>query len=92
MSGVVKLKGQPPRRLEIVECQQFQKYTDRFSLPMGGMDWVHTVTEVASERVVTFEASVKGPTSFILGPIMKRILDRALPPTVEKLVAIAEER
>lgn len=92
MCGVVKLKKQPERPFKIMECVPLQKYTDRFFLPLGGkMDWVHTITEVEGGRVVTFEVSVLGPTSFILGPIMKNILGRELPPTVEKLVALAEK-
>ena len=92
MSGVVRLKGQPERRFEIVESVPYHRYTDRFFLPLGGkMDWVHTITEVEGGYEVTFDISVKGPTSFLLGPIMKHILSRELPPTVEKLIAIAQE-
>ncbi len=92
MCGVVKLKKQPERSFEIVACVPLQKYTDRFFLPLGGkMDWVHTITEVEGGYEVTFEVSAMGPTSFILGPIMRNILGRELPPTVEKLVAIAEQ-
>jgi hypothetical protein len=90
--GTVKLKGQPQRSFEIRECVPWQKYTDRFFLPLGGkMDWVHSITEVEGGRVVTFEVSAFGPTSLILGPIMKSILQRELPPTVEKLVTLAEQ-
>lgn len=92
MVGVVKLKGQPERPFEIVECVPQQKYTDRFFLPLGGkMDWVHTITAVEGGHEVTFHVSASGPTSLLLGPIMKNILSRELPPTVEKLVAIAEK-
>jgi hypothetical protein len=92
MSGMVKLKGQPPRRFEILECLPLQRYTDRFFLPMGGkMDWVHRITEGEGGRQVIFEVSVLGPTAFLLGPIMKSILNRELPPTVEKLIALAEK-
>jgi hypothetical protein len=40
---------------------------------------------------VTFDMNVTGPTSFILALIMKKILGRELPPTVAKLVAVAEQ-
>jgi len=92
MVGGVKLKGQPERKYEIRECVPLKKYTDRFFLPMGGkMDWVHSIKEVEGGYEVTFDISASGPTSFLLGPIMKNILGRELPPTVEKLVAIAEK-
>ncbi|WP_331744666.1 SRPBCC family protein [Kitasatospora sp. NBC_01300] len=90
-SGTVKLKGQPERRFEILECEPPTRYTDRYFLPMGGrMDWIHAVSETATGCDVTFDIHVNGPTSFILRPVMKRILGRALPPTVDKLVAVAE--
>jgi hypothetical protein len=91
-TGTMKLKGQPARRFEIIECEPVSRYTDRFFLPMGGkMDWVHSVRETPDGAEVGFEISVTGPTTFILGPIMKKILARELPPTVDKLVALAEQ-
>jgi len=91
--GAVKLKGQPERKFEILDCTPMTRYTDRFFLPMGGkMDWIHTINELGDgSREVTFDVSVSGPTSFILGPIMKKVLKSALPPTVDKLVAVAEQ-
>jgi hypothetical protein len=90
-TGVAKLKDQPERRFEILQCIPSRTYTDRFFLPMGGkMDWRHAISEADNEREVTFEVSVSGPTSMLLRPIMKRILQRHLPPTVDKLIALAE--
>ncbi len=89
-TGTVKLKGQPARRFSIIECDPPRRYTDRFFLPAGGrMDWVHTLTEVDGGCEVTFAVHVSGPSALILRPILKRILGRALPPTVDKLLALA---
>ncbi|MGO4456570.1 SRPBCC family protein [Streptomyces sp. M-16] len=88
--GTVKLKGQPERRFEILERETPVRYTDRYFLPMGGkMDWVHAVRAVDGGCDITFDISVSGPTRFLLAPITKKILGRALPPTVEKLAAVA---
>ncbi len=90
--GRVKVKGQPERDWEIVECVRPQRYTDRFFLPLRGtMDWAHTITPTASGCEVTFDITVAGPTAPVLRPIMRAILARALPPTVDKLVAVAEQ-
>jgi hypothetical protein len=90
-TGVVKLKGQPERRFEVLDCVPLQAYTDRFFLPMGSrMDWNHSVRDVDGEREVTFDITVSGPTSPILGLVLKRILGRELPPAVDKLIALAE--
>jgi hypothetical protein len=51
-AGIVKLRGQPERRLRL--------------------------------------CSVTGPTSPVLAPVLRRILQRELPPTLDKLVALAE--
>jgi uncharacterized protein YndB with AHSA1/START domain len=90
--GIVKLRGQPERRFEVVDAAPPRAYTDRFFLPVGGkMDWAHTISEVDGERAVTFDVSVTGPTSLILASVLKRILRRELPATLDKLIALAEE-
>lgn len=67
-------------------------YTDRFFLPLGGkMDWKHTMRETEGGLEVAFEVEVSGPTALILAPVMKGILRRELPPTVDKLVPLAEK-
>jgi hypothetical protein len=48
------------------------------------------VSEADGERAVTFDVSVTGPTSPILAPVLRRILRRELPPTFDKLIALAE--
>ena len=64
---------------------------DRFFLPMGGkMDWIHTLRRTDEGTEVGFDVSVSGPTAFFLGPIMRKILAKDLPPTVDKLVLLAE--
>jgi Na+/melibiose symporter-like transporter len=58
-AGIVKLRGQPERRFEVVQCEPPQAYTDRFFLPLGAkMDWAHTISEVDGEPAVTFDISV----------------------------------
>lgn len=90
-TGTVKLKGQPERKFEVLHCEPLQAYTDRFFLPTGGkMDWAHTIREVDHEREVTFDVSVIGPTSPLLGLVLRKILRRELPPTVDKLIGLAE--
>jgi hypothetical protein len=91
VTGVAKLKGQPERRFEVIHCVRLQAYTDRFFLPIGGqMDWAHSIRDIDGEHAVTFDVSVTGPLWPVLWLIMKRILRRELPPTVDKLVALAE--
>ena len=89
--GIVKLRGQPERRFEVVQCVPPRAYTDRFFLPLGAkIDWAHTISEADGEHAVTFDVSVTGPTSPLLAPVLRRILRRELPPTVDKLIALAE--
>lgn len=91
--GSVKLKGQPERTREIIECVHLQRYTDRFYRPLGGrMDWPHSIEATDDGCEVTFDVSVGGPTAIILRPIMRAILPRELPPTVDKLVTVAVAR
>lgn len=91
-TGEVKLKEQPARRFLITRCDPMKGYTDRFFLPLGGkMDWKHTMRETEGGLEVTVEVEVSGPTALILAPVMKGILRRELPPTVDKLVSLAEK-
>ena len=90
-TGSVTLKGQPPRKFEILECEPLKLYTDRFHLPLGGrMDWVHRIEQSGDAATVTFDVSCGGPTALLLAPIMKKILARTLPSTVDKLLKVAE--
>jgi hypothetical protein len=61
---------------------------------MGGkMDWHHSIKELGDgKREVTFDIEASGPTVFMLGPIMKGILEEEIPATVDKLVQIAEQQ
>jgi hypothetical protein len=55
------------------------------------MDWHHTIEETEGGRQVSFKIEVSGPSALILAPIMRNILQDELPPTVDKLVSLAEE-
>lgn len=91
-TGEVKLEGQPTREFLITRCEPMEGYTDRFFLPLGGkMDWRHSIRETEGGREVSFKVEVSGPTALILAPVMKGILREDLPPTVDKLVFLAEE-
>ena len=90
--GEVKLEGQPERQFLITYCEPLEGYTDRFFLPLyGRMDWHHTIEETEGGRQVSFKIEVSGPSALILAPIMRNILQDELPPTVDKLVSLAEE-
>ena len=91
-TGEVKLEGQPPREFLITHCEPLEGYTDRFFLPFHGkMDWHHTIKETGGGREVAFRIEVSGPAALILAPIMRNILQDGLPPSVDKLVSLAEE-
>jgi len=88
----VKLNGQPARKFLITYCEPLEGYTDRFFLPFyGRMDRHHTISETRGGREVTFRIEVSGPTALILAPIMRNILQDDLPPSVDKLLTLAEE-
>jgi hypothetical protein len=91
-TGEVKLRGQPPRKFLIIHCEPLEGYTDRFYLPFyGKMDWHHTIKETGGGREVAFRIEVSGPAALILAPIMRSILRDGLPPSVDKLVSLAED-
>jgi hypothetical protein len=90
--GEVKLEGQTARKFLITHCEPLQGYTDRYFLPFyGKMDWHHTIKETGGIRKVTFNIEVSGPSALILALIMRNILRDSLPPSIDKLVSLAEE-
>lgn len=90
-TGEVKVRGQAPRRFKITEFEPYRVYTDEFYLPARArMVWRHLLNETRDGVQVTFRVEVAGPTAFLLQPVMKRLLERELPPTVEKFIAVAE--
>lgn len=93
VTGELKLKDQPVRKFEIIEYSEEAYYTERFFLPMGGiMDWYHSIEKINSyENEVTFKITVSGPTAILLFPIMKIILKKAIPETVDKFILCAEK-
>lgn len=91
-TGEVKLEGQPARKFLITYCERLGGYTDRFFLPFyGKTDWHHTIRETGGGREVTFKIEISGPSALILAPIMRSILQDGLPPTVDRLIFLAEE-
>ena len=56
------------------------------------MDWYHTLTKTPEGIAVKWDVQVHGPTAFILAPIMKSILKKALPDVVERFIQLAEEK
>jgi hypothetical protein len=93
VSGEAKLRDQPSRKFEIIQCQPPRRSTDRFFLPMDTtMDWHHSIDERGQgERRVTFRVVVTGPASLVLAPVLRHILHEELPPTVDKLIELAEQ-
>jgi hypothetical protein len=90
-TGTIQLKGQPPRKFVILDAKEPFTYTDRFLLPLKGkMDWKHTIIDDGDSRSISFDIAVHGPTTFLLGPIMKLVLKKELPATIHKLAQIAE--
>jgi len=52
--GVVRLKDQPERRLEITDCVSPRRFTERVFLPLGAnMDWRHSIDEAEDGYEVT---------------------------------------
>jgi hypothetical protein len=55
------------------------------------MDWHHSVEERGpNQRQVTFRVVASGPSSLVLAPVLRRILQGELPQTVDKLINLAE--
>ena len=92
-TGEVKLEGQLARKFLITYCEPPEGYTDRFFLPFYvKMDWHHTIRETGGGREVTFRIEVSGPSALILAPTMRNFLRDDLPPSVDKLFSLAENR
>lgn len=89
--GEVKLHDQPARRFELIQVEAPSRYTDRFFLPARAhIDFAHRVDATPTGSQVTFVVEVSGPSSLPLSLFLRSKLDKELPITVDKLVALAE--
>lgn len=90
-TGEIKVKDQAPRKYEVIEFEENKLLTQRFFLPFWNkMDWRHTLVQTPAGVEVTYIVEVSGPSSFILAPIMKSILEAEIPATVDKFIEVAE--
>lgn len=91
--GRVQVTGQGARSYEVIAVEPNRAYTDRIALPLGShSDWRHTITDNGDgTRTVTFRVDTTGPVSLASAVVLDQVLSDELPPTVDRLVDLAEE-
>jgi len=90
--GVLKPAGGLKTKFVMIECTNFQSFTDRSFLPLCNMDFVHTMTETKDGLQVTHKVVMTGFMTFLFSRVIGSKIKVGLPITVDKLIELAEKK
>ena len=88
--GVLKPKGGPESKIELIEVTPGQSFTVRCKLPLCEMTFSHHLAETASFTTATHSVSFTGPLSPLFGFLIGRGIRTTLPETLGGLKRAAE--
>ena len=90
--GVLKPKGGPESKIELVEVTPDESFTVRCKLPLCEMTFSHELAESASITTATHSVSFTGLLSPVFGFLIGRGIRKTLPDTLGGLKHAAEQR
>jgi hypothetical protein len=90
--GMLKPRGGPQSRIELVEVTPGKSFTVRSKLPLCEMVFGHELIQAGSLTTATHSVSFAGPLSAIFGFLIGRGIRKTLPVTLEGLKKAAEAR
>ncbi len=91
-TGILKPKGSPKTKFEMIECTKFKSFTDRSYLPLCKMDFIHSITETHDGLVLTHKVLMTGFMTFLFSKVIGSKIKIGLPIAVNKLIEIAEKK
>lgn len=90
--GYLKPKGGPKTKFTLSNCEPLRSFSDRSSLPLAKMDFIHTMEDTLEGVKVTHRIVISG----LLGPLFAKVIgekmSQGLPAAMQNLVALAEKR
>lgn len=90
---VLKPKGGPKVRLEIVECKVLESYTDLTRFPLAHMYGHHEMKVLESGNLhLKTTMRLRGPLTFLWRKLVAQNIVNALPQDTANLIRIAKEK
>lgn len=90
--GLLRPRGGPKSTFELVELTKEKSFTSRSSLPLGKMDFIHSMEESNGELVLKHRIEISGILTFIFSRVIGNKLIKELPKALNKLVDLAENK
>lgn len=88
--GLIKSKGGPESKFIVSNYIHLSKFTMTSKLPLARLDFIHEISQSSDYSLITHRIEIKGPLSFLFGPILGGKIIKDLPKTLNKLVEIAK--
>jgi hypothetical protein len=90
--GSLKPKGGPTTSFVLTHVEPNVAFSNRSSLPLATLEFVHTLRVEAGETVIEHRAEMKGPLTVLFRRLIGANIARGLPAAVARLARVAEER
>ena len=88
--GSVKSKGAPKNKFVIIECEKYSCFTNRTTLPLCKIDFMHILTQTSDGLMVTHRIEMKGMLSFLFSKIIGVAINKGVSQSVQNLIKLAE--
>lgn len=89
--GILKPKGGPKAKFEMIECTNLKSFTDRSFLPLCKMDFIHSMTETNNGLEITHKIEMTGFMTFLFSKVIGNKIKVGLPIAVDNLINLAEK-
>jgi len=90
-TGWLKPANGPKVKLELMKVQRNKFFHDRTQLPLGRIDFFHSLEQVGDQTKITQQIEMTGPLTFIFSRLIGNGLKQRLPAVMNTLVRLAEE-
>ncbi|MDR0747435.1 MAG: hypothetical protein LBE89_06035 [Helicobacteraceae bacterium] len=87
--GTIKAKNAPESPFILIDCAMLESFTAKASLPLGKINFIHTMAEDNGEVVLTHRVEIDGLLTFLFSKIIGKDMERAIPAALNKLVKLA---
>ncbi len=88
--GWLKPTAGPTTRFVLTHVETHAAFTNRSTLPLTTLDFLHTVQRDGTDTVIVHRVEMRGPLSFLFRRLIGASIARGLPAVVARLARVAE--
>lgn len=90
-NGWLKPVNGPKVKLELINVRENQFFHDRTQLPLGRLDFFHTLERVGEQTRITQQIEMHGALTFVFSRLIGNGLRKRLHSVMNRLVRLAEK-